>query len=143
MAHGQHTHTVPHEEAHADSWHHHSSGEKPQVEHGATISYGSIIFWSVALVIATIGSIGAVWIYFDHYITKVKSDRFEYNLYTLDQTEADAFKLMQDRQVRTYKAGVVDGTLKTTGWIDPAKEIIQIPVSVAKEKVIKKYSQTK
>ena len=143
MAHGQHSQTIPHEEPHADSWHHHSSGEKPQAEHGATISYGSIIFWSVALVVATVVSIGAVWIYFDHYIAKVKTDRFEYNLYSLDQNETDAFRIMQERQSRTYKAGVVDGALKSTGWIDPTKEVIQIPLSLAKEKIIKKYSQSK
>ena len=141
MPHGHHNHTVPHEASHADEWHHHSRGEKPQAEHGAHISYASIIFWSSALVIATVASIGAVWIYFDHYIEKVKVERFEFNLYSLDQGEGDAFKMMQERESRTYKAGVLDGTLKQTGWVEGQNDVVQIPLSLAKEKVMKKYSQ--
>jgi hypothetical protein len=140
--HHSHSHVVPHEEPHADAWHHHTASEHPQFEHGSTIHYRSILFWSAALVIATVGSIGAVWIYFDHYVEKVKAERFEYNLYRFEQTEADAFKLMQDRPSRVYKTGV-DDSLNATGWIDPQKEVIQIPISLAKEKVLKKYSQSK
>ena len=141
--HEQHSHVVPHEEPHADVWHHHTASDHPQFEHGSTIHYRSIVFWSVALVVATVGSIGAVWLYFDYYIEKVKVERFEYNLYRFDQTEADAFRIMQDRQSRIYKTDVVEGSLKSTGWIDPAKEVIQIPISLAKEKVLKMYNQPK
>ena len=132
MGHDQHGHGEP--------WHQ-TSVAGAQREHGGSISIGAVFFWGGLLVIATVGSIGAVWVYFDHYISKVKSDRFEYNMYSLDMSDADAFQIMRDRESRVYKTGALEGTLRAYGWVDAQKGVVQVPIAQAKDAVIKKYSK--
>ena len=51
-----HAHSLPHEEAHADAWHHHEASEGlPQAEHGAETNMLSLALWGAALVV-TVGT---------------------------------------------------------------------------------------
>lgn len=124
-----HAHSLPHEEAHADAWHHHEASEGlPQAEHGAETNMLSLALWGAALVVTVVGSVAAIWVYFNSYSTQEIARKQE----TFMSAEA-----MQ------YKARIVDQEMKSYGWADAQNNSVRIPLTVAKDKVISKYNSTK
>jgi hypothetical protein len=129
MAGHGHAHTLPVEEAHADAWHHHESAEGlPQVEHGAETNMVSLTAWAVALVVAVVGAIAVIWIYFNSYSTQEKARKQE---------------VFMSAEAMQYKARVTDQEFKSYGWSDASTNSIRVPLNVAKDKVISKYANTK
>jgi len=129
MAGHGHAHTLPVEEAHADAWHHHEAVEGlPQTEHGAEASMLSLGAWSAALVVAVVGSIAMIWVYFNSYSTQEKARKQE---------------VFMSAEAMQYKARVTDQEFKTFGWADSASNTVRIPLSAAKDKVISKYNTAK
>ncbi len=129
MAGHGHAHTLPVEEAHADAWHHHDASEGlPQVENGAETNMLSLAMWGLALVVTVVGSIAAIWVYFNSYSTQELARKKEVFM------SADAVQ---------YKARIVEQDFTTYGWSDAATNSVRVPLSVAKDKVISKYNGAK
>lgn len=77
MSHGVHI-GVGSGEHHVDQWHHHSAAEgAPQEEHTGTVNPFLLAKWCGIIVATLVVTIGALWIYFDHYHVYLRQIRTE------------------------------------------------------------------
>lgn len=132
--HASHAHTPEVHET-ADAWHHHESNEpEPQHEHAATLNTRMLAIGFVALTLTIAFLVLALMLFFNAMTTtRVARER--------EGTQASEPYL-------TYRAGTervlgINGQAGEFNWAPPVAEgavpTIQVPISVAAEKVIQKY----
>jgi hypothetical protein len=130
MAHHAHTPDV-HE--HADAWHHHTSDEGlPQVEHLGVVSTAVLARWFVVIVGALTLTLVALFVYFTSSVTQLKAQIQETTALGLEARKA------RDEAMAVLGAEGGPGVYR---WSDPAAGKVQVPLSIAKERVIARYSQ--
>lgn len=110
-----------------DEWHRHTTAEeRPQVAHGeignpnAIIAAGGIAF--VLVVVAAL----AVYLY--------------YTAYTIEQLDA-AERVGLEAEVLRERQEITDRMQRGYVWADPAKGYVQIPMDIARRRVIDQYSR--
>lgn len=130
-----HEHT-PAVHAHADAWHHHDSAEgMPQREHAGVANPAAIARWFTVILIAVVGLIIILSVYFVKYTTMMRHERIE----TFAWISKDAVNAKAQAE---GKLGMTGGTPVYT-WADAATGAVQIPIEQAMKQVVAKYEGAK
>lgn len=135
MSHDKHQHT-PEFHDHADAWHtHHDDEPVPQAAHAEKVNVPMVVAYGTACFVAIVVVVAITTIYFNWYITKTKIAREE----QVDNGPT-ASSLLQAEYLNARK-GVEEVEFKQTGWIDPEKNIVRLPIDVAMKKVVDQYAK--
>jgi hypothetical protein len=119
-------HTPEHHEA-VEAWHHHSADEgQPQEEHAGKVNTRAlgVVFFSIVLFF--IATATASILYFVRYTTELRQKKIE--------THAWATQFSEDYQRQ------VEG-LQQYAWADAAAGTVQVPLDIARRRVIEKYGK--
>jgi len=111
-----------------DEWHRHSAEEgSPQPEHAGHVSapvlwiaFGSMVLFLVAVV-------GALIVYYDHYITNLRQERLE----TTRMAEEHGLRYEAEARAQLDSYAVVNAEAGT----------YQIPIDVAMDNVLEQYDE--
>ena len=130
-----HEHT-PAVHDHADSWHHHEAAEgMPQHEHAGVADPVAIARWFTGILIAVVGLIIVLSVYFVKYTTKMRHERIE--TFGWISKEAAAARAQAEGQLG------MAGAPPAYEWADPAAGRVQIPIDQAMNEVVAKYAAKK
>lgn len=117
-----HDHTT---HGHADAWHHHTSAEGvPQHEHAATVNTANTFVVLLVIFGFTAIFILVTVLYFNVTVRQVQTSRVE---------------TIGGAQLYNAMRGQMEADLSTFGVVDPAKQIVRIPVDRAIDRVVKRY----
>jgi hypothetical protein len=129
MAHDAHAHGNAHQHDHGhdhgDHWHTHDASEPaPQATHGS-INFGMIFGVFLGIVAFVVVSVVALMVGFNHVNTEKKLAITESSLAAEYRPKRE--RVEQDMMEAQFKVA------------DPAKKLVQIPLSQAMDKVLAKY----
>ncbi len=109
-----------------DSWHHHTAAEgAPQHEHGSRVNTVILTFVFIAIVSVISGTITSAVLYFNRHITSLRQSQIETTVLAKAANE--------------YRAAAEAAQAKF-GWADARAGAVQIPLDLARERVIKRYA---
>lgn len=110
----------------ADQWHHHEAAEgMPQKEHGPRVNTVVLTGVFLAIVIVITGTIAAAILYFNQHITVLRQHEIET---TVLAAEANEYRAAAEASFATYT------------WVDAEKGVVQLPLGVARERVLARYA---
>lgn len=118
---------IVHEEP--DAWHRHTPDEgRPQHEHGARARPGILAVVCISMIVAVVGMVLGVVVYFEWYVTRLKADRTE--------TITAAVKARSEKEAaRNALAG-------PSVWVDREAGTVTIPIERAKRLVVEEYRRS-
>jgi|CXWL01.1.fsa_nt_gi hypothetical protein len=124
MSHDEHKHDPHATHGSVDDWHHHSASEGlPQEEHGG-IANPLILGKALGLIIlSTLALMGVTMLYFNYGFGKLHRERTDADL----SGDVTAYRSAAEKRLAEY------------GWINVATSEVQIPESVARQRVIERY----
>jgi hypothetical protein len=109
-----------------DEWHHHTAAEGlPQEEHAGKVNTVVLTFVFFAIVSTISGTITASVLYFNRHITSLRQSAIEN---TKQAADANLYR------------GESEKALTAFTWADARAGTVQIPLDMAKERVIRKYA---
>jgi hypothetical protein len=110
-----------------DAWHHHTSDEgMPQKEHAPRVNTLVLTFVFVAIVTVISATIGASILYFTRHVTELRQQQIETTVLAAD---ANAYREQSEQ------------ALKEFGWADAEKGVVRLPLDIARQRVIARYSK--
>lgn len=109
---------------HGDTWHQHGANDTPQQEHGSKIQPGVLINSIVLIIGGTVGLMAITLLYFNYWFTQTYRERTDISL----AEEYNVYKAQADEQMATFR------------WADVETGKVALPIDLATERVMKKYS---
>ncbi len=106
-----------------DEWHEHTGEEPPQVAHGST-SPGVIALVGVVSFALMAFTVWVILVLFNGYLAGE------------DYRKEDLADLGRDTAAAKAEATSI---LSTTGWTDPANDLVHVPIEDAIEHIVKEY----
>lgn len=124
----KHAHYTAVEHEAADAWHHHDLAAEgaPQSEHAA-IARPAVLFQAfIAITLVVVVLVGILWVYFQNYTTALKASVIETTVLSKDYNQ---MKAKMDNELAGFSLG------------DAAGDKVNIPIDLAKQRVLKRYQQ--